>query len=172
MDDVAKREENGFSMDEKLMNIRYTGIHLDLLSCIVCSAAKGSETRRHYSKLMSFAIIINDTAVLKRKNNWLNLFVWGWVHFLGDPNLIWIRFRCVTFFFCLLALHVSCVFFLFLVAMPGASAREKYTFSSSTEDIWNNELVVLCSHESAFHIPFVSTKWLNQKKQISQDNRA
>lgn len=58
---------------------------------------KRTETRRHYSKLMSFAIIINDTAVLKRKNNWLNLFVWGWVNFLGDLNLIWI----LRFFFSL-----------------------------------------------------------------------
>lgn len=62
-----------------------------------CECGKTPETRRHYSELMSFAIIINDTAVLKRKNNWLNLFVWGWVNFLGDLNLIWILFLCCFF---------------------------------------------------------------------------
>lgn len=58
----------------------------------VCSG-KRLETRRHYFKLMSFAIIINDTAVLKRKNNCSNTSVWGWVNFVGDLNLIWISFR-------------------------------------------------------------------------------
>lgn len=118
----------------------------------MCSVAKGSETRRHYSKLMSFAIIINDTAVLKRKNNWLNLFVWGWVNFLGDLNLIWILFRCVFFSF-FFSLHS--MFFVCIVSISGASAREVYTFSSSGEDVWNNELSVLFWHEPASHIPFI-----------------
>lgn len=96
----------------KLMNIRYSRVIY--IYVWICSAlhhvqcGERSETRRHYSKLMSFTIIINDTAVLKRKNNWLNLFVWGWVNFLGDLNLIWSLFLFTALSYSL-ALY-ACVF--------------------------------------------------------------
>lgn len=64
-----------------------------------CAVRGRLETRRHYSKLMSFEILINDVAVWKSKNNRLSPFIWDLAHIFSLSLIITTDLFCTLFFY-------------------------------------------------------------------------